>query len=300
MRSEMARYGSGTVRTACLAAALAATLPGGCGGAPEPDPVEPAPMPDEPAAAAPDGGIADAGDGSVAPCAAPRPRGGMNVRGITGSLNRGDVHQVMETREDALMACVQKRPRRFRWIGGAIDFHIEVDGQGRATDVQTVRSTIGYLPLEQCLTEVIEQTPLPAPDGRDRTELEWGMNVEPSSRRGFDDLDPAELMVTLEQYAGDTYKNCGTPRRARFEVTAYLSGRGRVLAASAVPRNEQARESLECVVGEIMKWKGPRVKRYSKATFSLRWLPPPKKQKHARTARRKKPSKHRRKSCRRR
>ena len=42
------------------------------------------------------------------------------VTGLMGSLTTGDVHQTMDQREEALADCMAQRPRRLRFIDGAI------------------------------------------------------------------------------------------------------------------------------------------------------------------------------------
>jgi hypothetical protein len=267
-------------------------LAAACGGVRAPKKkVVPLPEPQPPvqpeAPDASDAGPADAQplsgqDPAEAPECASAPQavsGGMGVKGITGSLNRGDVHQVMETRFEALMECMNRRPRGLRWVGGRIDFLIKVGADGRVCEARPVRSTIGYRPLELCLTEVVEQTPLPPPDGRDRTEVDWGMNVEPDRGRETPFLKPAAVENALKRYADRTYKACEVPRRMRFEVTAYTGRSGKVLAAGVVPLKSVAPDKLECLLEEIKVWRLPPVKRRSKVAFTLKWKPPPPKSK---------------------
>ncbi len=198
----------------------------------------------------------------------------MTTTGITGSLNRGDVHQVMETRTDALMQCVAKRPRRLRWVGGRIDFRIKVGRCGEVLEVRPTRSTVGYRGLELCLIEVMARTRMPPPEGRLDTDLEWGMNVEPQFGREPEPMDPADLKDALKAYAAETYETCEVQRRTRFEVTAYVGRRGRVLSASAVPNTSRADDKLDCVLEQIEKWQLPSTKRRSKVMFTLRWQRP--------------------------
>lgn len=220
----------------------------------------------------------------------------MGIIGITGSLNRGDVQHAMEARTEVLLACTETRPRRLRFVGGRIDFHIDVAADGRVIEARPVHSTIGYRPLELCLTEVVEQTALPAPDGRDRTDIAWGMNVEPDRGREPLPLDAKAIQKTMKKYAGESYKACKVRRRTRFQVTAYVGRRGKVLAVSAVPlRRTVAPEKLDCLLEEIKAWRLPRLKRRSKATFTLKWKPPPpKKRRYARSKRGKRSRRRRR------
>ncbi len=258
--------------------------------APTPETVAPA----EPATGqAADASVADAqqsaGEGSaedrICASAAKTASRGMGVRGITGSLNRGDVQEAMDTRTDALLQCMNERPRGLRFIGGRIDFRIKVGADGRVCEARPIHSTIGYRRLEKCITEVVEQTQLPLPDGRDRTEIEWGMNVEPDRGRQTEELDPATIVEAMKSYAGETYKTCEIRRRDRFEITAYAGRRGRFIALGVLPMRSVEAEKLDCLVQEIKQgWKLPKLKYRSKATFTLKWKPiPPKRKRYVRS-----------------
>jgi len=268
-----------------------------CGGTQEPNQTQaPAPKPAAPpeplTAEAADASIADAqqSTGDRSPenrfCASARKSasGGMGVRGITGSLNRVDVHETMDTRTGAFLQCVNQRPRRLRFIGGRIDFRIKVGADGRVCKAQPVHSTIGYRRLEQCITQVVEQTQLPSPNGRDRTEIKWGMKVEPHRGRRTPGIESAEIDEAIKKYAGETYKACKLRRRDRFEITAYAGRRGKIMAVGGLPLRAVKPEKLECLVKEIKGWKLPRLKCRSKATFTLKWKPiPPKRKRKARS-----------------
>ena len=93
-----------------------------------------------------------------------------------------------------------------------------------------------------------------------------------------------------KEHAAKTYEACEVPRRTRFQVTAYVGRRGRVLSVSAVPDTIKADDRLECLLEQIKEWQLPRIQRRSKVTFTLRWQPPPpgrlRRRGHGRPARR--------------
>jgi hypothetical protein len=211
---------------------------------------------------------------------------GMKVTGITGSLNRGDVHQTIEKYYDALLQCVAQRPRRLGWVAGRIDFHFKVGPAGQVVEINPTASTIGYHKLELCLKDVVAHISFPAPSGGDKTEFDWGMDVDPLSGQPVADLEPERIEKSLARYVADTYDTCEVPQRTRFEVTAYLGPQGNVLAAGTIPKDKKARDKVACMLEEMAGWRLSRPKKRSKVSFTLKWQPrPPKAKKRVKKSR---------------
>jgi hypothetical protein len=199
----------------------------------------------------------------------------MSVRGITGSLNRGDVNGTIERYSGELLQCVAQRPRRFGWVGGRIDFHFKIGPTGQVLEIRPTASTVGYHKLELCLTEIVSRIQFPVPNGRDKTEFDWGMDVDPHLGRVTHPMDKAELDPVLAQYAARTYEACQTRKKTRFEVTAYIGSYGKLLTAGMIPSHAAAFEQIDCLLDEMTRWKLPRIQKRSKVTFTLKWHPPP-------------------------
>ncbi|MBN1655234.1 MAG: hypothetical protein JXA30_15805 [Deltaproteobacteria bacterium] len=210
----------------------------------------------------------------------------MRVRGITGSLNRGDVHDIMATRSNHLLDCVAKRPQHLRFVNGVIAFHFLIGPRGEVLDVYPSRSDVGYYELERCLAEVVEQTRFMAPCGREKTELDWDMRVEKDWDSDPESLYPGAMRRALERHSAEIYESCKIKRKIRFYVTAYIDPDGHVLSCGLVPNKRVDSEKIECLVGEIMQWRVPKPKNISKVGFRLRWLPPPSERLEKRAGRR--------------
>lgn len=206
----------------------------------------------------------------------------MGVRGITGSLNRGDVHDIMDARRNALLDCVDKRPRHLRFVNGVIAFHFVVGSKGQVLDVYPSRSDVGYFELEQCLADVVAQTRFMPPRGSLQTELDWDMRVEKDWKSDPEPLHPKEIRKAMKRYSADTYQVCDVKRRIRFMVTAYIDQDGQVLSSGLIPNRRVESDQIECMANEINQWQVHKPKTISKVTFKLRWIPrPPKKRKRS-------------------
>lgn len=229
--------------------------------------------------------------------AAPSPgRSSVGVRGITGSLTAFEVDEAMNTRADALMACVRQRPNRLGHVAGEIKFHVAIDGQGKVERVRVTQSDIGHPPLERCLAEVVATAPFPAPAGAQGAEATWQMIVDPLGR-GAEVIDPAELDDAMTEQAEAAYEACSVERHRKFNVTGYLSRSGALTPVSvlnpwrgAARTPEDAAEELDCLAAALTEWKYlPKPARVTKATFELRFIPKPEEPR----ARRKKKNKRR-------
>jgi hypothetical protein len=212
----------------------------------------------------------------AAPAAAPEPVASdplpsVKVKGLTGTLNKDDVHQTMDARKDALDACILESRRRLRWVSGEIRFAFTVDAAGHVADVHPVRSDIGHHVLEQCIATALANTVFPKPAGLANAEFDWGLIVDPAPGRLPDPIDVERLDKVLRKRTPDIYKKCEARRhRERFLVTAYVSRAGRVLSAGAVPTPPAAAEKLPCVLQELSDLRLPKQTHNGKVSFELR------------------------------
>lgn len=208
---------------------------------------------------------------------------GVGVRGITGSLTTYDVEHAMERRQDALLGCVQRRPRSLGHVAGTIVFQMEIDGGGNVERVEVSESDLGYPPLEDCLAGVVAATRFPAPNGATCAAAGWHMAVEPL-RRAAQSIEPVELEPVLERNAEATYEQCEIDRSRRFLVTGYV-GRRKDLRPFSVRAPRDSKERLtdverECLSSALGHWRGwPRARPVAKVSFELHWLAAPKPEK---------------------
>lgn len=176
----------------------------------------------------------------------------------------------MEARQDALDACIVESRRRLRWVSGAIQFSFKVDAEGMVEDVHPTTSDIGHHALESCIQTVLAETQFPKPAGNAAARFEWGLRVEPATSRQPDPMDPEALDKVLKKHREDIREHCELKRRERFHITAYITRKGRVLSAGAVPRPTAAAEKIECVLEELAELRLPRLKREAKVSFDLK------------------------------
>jgi hypothetical protein len=214
-----------------------------------------------------------------------RTRSTVGVRGITGSLNAFEVEQAMSTRRAQLLACVEQRPRALAHVAGEIAFHIDLDGHGKVERAVVIQSDIGYTPLEDCLLAVVAAAPFPVPAGKERTQAEWRMSVDPLREPALP-LDSTELEETIAREAEAAYESCEVPKARRFAVNGYLA-HGKLHPVSvrapwqgAARTQDDAPEQVVCLAQALAQWsRWPKQDGQAKVSFELHWVkaPPPKK-----------------------
>jgi hypothetical protein len=195
----------------------------------------------------------------------------VKVKGLTGTLNKGDIHQTMEARQAEFDACIDASRRRVRWVSGAIRFAFRVDGEGHIMDVHPTQSSIGHRELEQCLTAAVAATQFPKPAGRATAEFAWGMSVESANARPLEAASAKTMASLVRKQSRELFKVCEIRRRrARFQITAYIAPGNRLLSAGVVPLPARAEEKADCVLEQFAKWHMPKLKHASKVSFELR------------------------------
>ena len=203
---------------------------------------------------------------SAAPAGAPAaPQ--VVVKGLTGTLNKDDVHQTMEAQQPAFKACIEQHRRSVRWVSGTMRFAFKVDGAGRVLDARPVQSDVGHRELEQCLTSAVSAVVFPKPAGRARAQFAWTVLVDPAGTPP-DPLDAKPLASMLRRQRRAIARSCALRPRERFALTAYVGAGGKVLNAGGFALRRGA-EKVDCVVEAVGELRLPKVTRRSKVSFKF-------------------------------
>lgn len=192
----------------------------------------------------------------------------VQVKGLKGTLNKDDVHQTMEARQRALNQCTERNRGDLGWVSGQMRFAFQVDAQGRIAKLRPTLSSVGHYQLEQCLTQVVQDTQFPKPSGRAAADFSWGMNIEPARSRPPKQLRSSAVKAELRKHRSELRKQCELPRRTRLKITAYVSTTGHILSSGATS-SSGATEAVPCVLDQVSKWRLPKQKTLAKVSFGL-------------------------------
>lgn len=193
----------------------------------------------------------------------------VSVQGLRGTLNQDDVHQTMEARQHALNQCTQRTRRGLGWVSGHMRFAFQVDAQGHISKLRPLVSSVGHYELEQCLTQVVQDTQFPKPSGHATADFSWGMNIEPAGSHALKQLRAGAIAPHLRKHRSELRKQCELPRRSRLKVTAYVSATGQIVSSGAVASSAATQHAVPCVLDQLAKWRLPKQKHMAKITFGL-------------------------------
>lgn len=195
----------------------------------------------------------------------------METRGITGSLDRYAVSQALDPRNEDFARCFYDRGRRVRGLGGSIRLQFRVDPTGRVLSVHPIDSTLGDRQLERCMMDVGSTTRFPRPNGNAEAQFAWSMNLDPSDGTSHPmTWDPGVVQAVVRQRRHELMNRCEPRGSGAIQVTAYVSPRGRVVAAGAAAADAEVDQDLDCIVDAVRRWRMPGPRRRAKVTFDVR------------------------------
>ena len=195
----------------------------------------------------------------------------METRGLTGSLSTIEVRRALEPRLEAFGGCFAPHTRRLRALGGRLELRFEVAVDGHVTKVQPIDSTVGHRDVERCVLEVAAATRFPRPHGGE-AQFTWPLELDPPDHiRHPVTWDPSRVRGVVRRRGARVLRICRPPHSdAQYQVTTYVSRRGRVLSAGAAAREPGADTELDCVVRAVRRWRMPAAgRRQAKVTFEI-------------------------------
>jgi TonB family protein len=192
----------------------------------------------------------------------------METQGLTGSLSTAAVRGAIEPRLDDFAICFARHGRRLRTLGGRIELKFTIATDGRVDDVHAIDSTVGHRAVERCVVDVAADVRFPRPQGG-VAEARWPLELDPPEHlRHPVTWDPGRVRGVVRRRGARLLRECRVD--GSFQVTTYVSRRGRVIAAGAVAPEPVADEHLDCVARAVRQWRMPRSQRLAKVTFDLR------------------------------
>jgi hypothetical protein len=195
----------------------------------------------------------------------------VGVQGIHGTLSNFDVKVTLDKQSKAFAKCHEPRARKVPSLAGGMEFGIRVLPSGEVADVQVRQSDVGDRVLERCFSEVIQRTRFPPPRGGEAT-VKWNMALAPARKgREPEQWDSERIERVLKKNRGGLLEACDAKRTGSMTVTAYVSKRGKVLAAGVAAADSSSAEHLDCIADELRSWSMPKPRKgIAKVSFPLR------------------------------
>lgn len=193
---------------------------------------------------------------------------GVQISGLMGTIPREEVESTLRPRLGRFFDCLEQRMRTVEFLAGDMRLSFRIHTDGSVAWVYPESTDFGDREAEQCILEIARSTRFPRPRGGE-AEFSWGF--------GFDapeDVRPplswtAEALGQQQRAVSEVARECGV--RASFEVTAYISPGGTVLAAGGSAPDADSESTLDCILESVRAWEMPDPGSYpAKITFAVR------------------------------
>jgi hypothetical protein len=168
-----------------------------------------------------------------------------------GGMNEDAVDDAFKASVKSLQRCVDNGATRVEFLGGAVNFFLKINRQGKVDQAYLEHSTIGDRTTERCMLDALRAKTWPKPVGgehglaRKSFEFDPPNDVRPPTDWSEDDAAPG-----LRKIASDLGA-CKGGHRGAFEATLYVDTDGKVLAAGVTPPNEDGDAAVDCLVGVL-------------------------------------------------
>jgi hypothetical protein len=195
----------------------------------------------------------------------------VGVKGIHGTLSPFDVKVTLDKQAKAFGKCHEPRARKVPALAGGLEFNIRVLASGEVADVNVRQSDVGDRVLERCFSEVIRNTRFPAPHGGEAT-VQYTMALAPGRKhRAPEEWDSERIEKVLKKNRSELLETCEVKRPGSIVVTAYVSKRGKVLAAGVAAPDDKSADKFDCIADELRTWSMPKPRKgVAKVSFPLR------------------------------
>jgi len=225
--------------------ALAALAPlGGCGGSDKP-------------VAAPEPVEETGGRRRAPPDDEDESDDGVEIEGLRGHLERGEIEAGVSPHHDALSTCFTSRVGKRRFLGGQVELKWLVARDGSVKQVVVTASDLGAWEVEKCLIEVGRRMHFARPKGG---EAEFSLPLDFPARGGVLPWDGDRAATEVEAHLADlaqcTDTGAGAAAAGPSEVvvTLYVGTRGQVQSAGFAAESPLDDTWADCAAALMLEW----------------------------------------------
>lgn len=171
-----------------------------------------------------------------------------------GVLDSNDVEQTLEQHFEEIRGCYARAGKAQRYAGGKVLLKFFVAGDGRATDVLVIESTLGNYDAERCVVDVGRRITFDAPSGRKATTFEYPVEFRSTGQMGVLDVDGIKVERDVASFLPQLAA-CGRLSEQDATGVMYIEPNGfpgSVGLASQAPIDE---DTGDCMVQTIHRWR---------------------------------------------
>lgn len=156
------------------------------------------------------------------------PDDGVEVQSTRGRIDPGDVESALGPHTQAIQDCYLDAVGTRKWLGGHVELHWEVAGDGSLTATQLTVSDLGAWPIEQCMLGEARNVAFPVPHGEKPADVTVPLDfAAPRPAAAWDeDMSANVVSKHVAELAKCAVK--AVPDPTDVTVTLYLGTRGKV------------------------------------------------------------------------
>ena len=197
------------------------------------------------------------------------PDDGLDMMQECGGMNENKINRAVKRVQDELGACLMAGYEDVEFLGGDVQFLIEINSKGAAQAVYVEQSSLGNYGVEQCMADALSNKRWPKPVGALIGVAHTGMGI--SAPEGLREpiawsADDIQGHLNHEQ---DKFSECGDGG-GPFNFTAYVSPSGKVLSAGLAHLDAGGEDTGLCLLKKVEESRFPSPGSYpAKVQFTL-------------------------------
>ena len=199
--------------------------------------------------------------------AEPKAKGGEAFIGAEyGGMNETKVARAFERAGDALETCLDDGAQGMPYLGGTINFYLEVDTSGKVVHAHVEKSDLGDRSISKCMLDVLSKKTWPAPVGGARGKIQSGMTFSPSPGADKPTAWEAYQVATAVGELAQPIEECKAGVSGVFTATAYIGTYrqkpdpdsedakdgpvevGKIMAVDVAPPDKEGAAAIDCIV----------------------------------------------------
>jgi len=194
----------------------------------------------------------------------------MSTSAEVGGLDVGEAEESFRSSIDGLEHCVSEGVQRLAYLGGEIEFAVQVDASRTPARVWALQSTLGERATEKCMFDALKAVRWPKPVGGRYAIAKNSFEFEP--RKGmpnpavWDAGRVGDVLAELEP----TLASCRAGDPKELLVTMYIGSGGKALSGGVSSSEAVDDGAVDCVMDALLAAPFPEPERSpTKVRFTL-------------------------------
>jgi hypothetical protein len=197
------------------------------------------------------------------------PDDGLDMMQECGGMNENKIRRAVKRVQGELGECLMAGYDEVEFLGGDVQFLIEINSQGRAQAVYVEQSDIGSYSVEQCMANALSDRRWPKPVGALIGVAHTGMGFSPpEGMREPLNWTASDIQSHLDKEKSH-FSECGT-EGGPFKFTAYIDSSGTVMSAGVSHTDAGGSDVSRCLLEKVQSSRFPSPGSYpAKVQFTL-------------------------------